>query len=66
MERGSGSEQAVTTELRMMLTWKASGRYQMENFWVKQCTVTHKYFNGPRQVLHVTALIYPYGWGKYG
>jgi len=58
MEGGPGSEQEVVTNLRTMLTWTALGRHQMENFWVKQRRVRHKYYKGSCQVLHVTALTY--------
>ena len=43
-------------ELRTMLTWKAPGRQQMENFWVKQCMLKYKYYNGSCQALPVKSV----------
>jgi hypothetical protein len=37
------SEREVTLELRTALNWKAPGRDQIPNFWLKQLTATHKY-----------------------
>jgi len=36
-------EKDVTEALRTMLNWKATGRDQIPNFWLKQLTATHKY-----------------------
>jgi hypothetical protein len=36
-------ETEVTMALRTILNWKAPGRDQIPNFWLKQLTVTHKY-----------------------
>ena len=37
------SEQDVADALRTTLSWKAPGRDQIPNFWLKQLTATHKY-----------------------
>jgi hypothetical protein len=37
------SETQVTMALRTTLNWKAPGRDQIPNFWLKQLTATHKY-----------------------
>jgi hypothetical protein len=37
------SETEVTIALRTTLNWKAPGRDQIPNFWLKQLTATHKY-----------------------
>jgi hypothetical protein len=42
MEWGPISAQGVTTALKTMLNWKASGRDQIANLFLKQPTVTHK------------------------
>ena len=34
----------VAEVLRMKLNWKATGRDQIANFWLKQLTATHTYF----------------------
>ena len=33
----------IADALRTTLNWKASGRDQMANFWLKQLTATHKH-----------------------
>jgi hypothetical protein len=43
MEWRPVSETEVTMALRTMLNWKAPGRDQIPNFWLKQLTATHKY-----------------------
>jgi len=40
-------------ELRTMVTWKAPGRQKKEHFWVKQCRVSHKYYNRSCQAIPV-------------
>ena len=37
------SEQDVRDALRTTQNWKAPGRDQIPNFWLKQLTATHKY-----------------------
>jgi hypothetical protein len=37
------SETEITMALRTTLNWKAPGRDQIPNFWLKQLTATHKY-----------------------
>jgi hypothetical protein len=37
------SETGVTMALRTTLNWKASGRDQTPNFWLRKLTATHKY-----------------------
>ena len=37
------SAQDVADALRTTLNWKATGRDQISNFWLKQLTATHKY-----------------------
>jgi hypothetical protein len=41
MEWSPVSEMEVGQALRMMQNWKAPGRDQMANFWLKQLTATH-------------------------
>ena len=41
MERRPISEMEVTEVIRMTLNWKAPGRDQIANFWLKQLTATH-------------------------
>ena len=36
-------EKDITEALRTMLNWKAPGRDQTPNFWLKQLTATHKH-----------------------
>jgi hypothetical protein len=36
-------EKDVTEAVRAMLNWKAPGRDQIPNFWLKQFTATHKH-----------------------
>ena len=43
MEGKRVSEQDVADALRTTLNWKATGRDQIPNFWLKQLTATHKY-----------------------
>jgi hypothetical protein len=43
MEWSPVSETEVTTVLRTTPSWKAAGRDQKPNFWLKQLTETHKY-----------------------
>jgi hypothetical protein len=45
MEWGAISEMEVTMALRTMLNCKAPGRDQIQNFWLKQLTATHKYLS---------------------
>jgi hypothetical protein len=42
MEWSPICEKDVTEELRTTLNWKANGREQIQNFWLKQLTATHK------------------------
>ena len=43
MEWSPISESEVAEVLRTMLNWKAPGRDQIANFWLKQLTATHTY-----------------------
>jgi hypothetical protein len=38
-------ETEVAEVLRSTLKWKATGRDQTENFWLKQITATHTFSN---------------------
>jgi hypothetical protein len=42
MEWSPICEKEVAEALRSMLSWKAPGRDQIPNFWLKQLTATHK------------------------
>jgi hypothetical protein len=43
MEWSSICEKEVVEALRSTLSWKAPGRDQIQNFWFKQLTATHKH-----------------------
>ena len=43
MEWSPVCEKDVAEALRTMLNWKAPGRDQIANFWLKQLTATHKH-----------------------
>jgi len=43
MERSPACEKDVAAALRTTLNWKAPGRDQIANFWLKQHTATHKH-----------------------
>jgi hypothetical protein len=43
MEWSPVCEKEVTEALRKTLSWKALGRDQIPNFWLKQLTATHKH-----------------------
>jgi len=43
MEWGLISAKGETPAIKTMLNWKASGRDQIANFFLKQLTVTHKF-----------------------
>ena len=43
MEWSPVCEKDVAAALRITLNWKASGRDQIANFWLKQLTATHKH-----------------------
>ena len=43
MERSPICEKDVAEALTTTLNWKAPGRYQIPNFWLKQLTATHKH-----------------------
>jgi hypothetical protein len=43
MEWSPICEKDVAEELRTTLNWKANGREQIPNFWLKQLTATHKH-----------------------
>jgi hypothetical protein len=43
MEWSPVCEKYVTEALRATLNWKAPGRDQIQNFWLKQFTATHKH-----------------------
>ena len=43
MEWSPVSKMEIAEILRMMLNWKAPGRDQIANFWLKQLTATHTY-----------------------
>jgi hypothetical protein len=38
-------EKEAAEALRSTLSWKASGRDQIPNFWLKQLTATHKHIS---------------------
>jgi hypothetical protein len=41
MEQNSVCKKDVAETLRTKLKWKAPGREQIANFWLKQLTATH-------------------------
>jgi hypothetical protein len=43
MEWSPACEKDVAEALRTTLTWKAPGKDQIPNFWLKQLTATHKH-----------------------
>jgi hypothetical protein len=43
MEWSPICEKEVTEALRSTLSWRAPGRDQIPNFWLKQLTATHKH-----------------------